>query len=70
MKALVIQVSDAALPPSARPMAGVAIAPPEKLSGSVSAARHYPEAVMGLRGRMADRGHRALVRMNRCQPIS
>ena len=40
MKALVIQVSDAALPPSARPMAGVAIAPPEKLSGSVSAARH------------------------------
>jgi hypothetical protein len=39
MNALVIQVSAAALPPRSRPIAGVAMAPPEKLKGSVRAAR-------------------------------
>ncbi len=39
MKALVIQVSEVALPPRSRPIAGVATAPPEKLSGKIRAAR-------------------------------
>lgn len=40
MKALVNHVSEAAVPPNSRPIDGVAIGPPEKLKGSVSAARH------------------------------
>src|ERR1700752_3831249 len=40
MKALVIQFRATALPPRSRPMAGVATAPPEKLSGRTRAARH------------------------------
>jgi hypothetical protein len=48
MKALVIHVSDVALPPSSRPMAGVETAPPEKDSGRTIAARQTEARMSGL----------------------
>lgn len=40
MKALVIQFNASALPPRSRPIATVAMAPPVKLRGRISAAKH------------------------------
>ncbi|MNC84201.1 hypothetical protein D3C75_1386120 [compost metagenome] len=48
MNALVIQVSATGLPPKSRPIAGVATAPPVKLSGSTNAERQTAARISSL----------------------